>query len=74
MCNFQSKNIERELFSIKLFCDADINDPISKDSRAYEPSVDEASVQTLISFGFQEDIAIKALKASVRFPFVMCSA
>jgi len=44
--------------------DPDINDPISKDSRAYEPSVDEASVQTLISFGFQEDIAIKALKAS----------
>lgn len=44
--------------------DPDINDPISKDSRASEPSVDEACVQTLISFGFQEDVAIKALKAS----------
>ncbi|KAK8452514.1 hypothetical protein SEVIR_5G122300v4 [Setaria viridis] len=43
--------------------DPDINDPISKDSRASE-SVDEASVQTLISFGFPEDVAIKALKAS----------
>ncbi|XP_066333424.1 ubiquitin carboxyl-terminal hydrolase 14-like [Miscanthus floridulus] len=44
--------------------DPDINDPISKDSRASEPSVDEASVQTLVSFGFQEDVAITDLKAS----------
>ncbi|XP_066383178.1 ubiquitin carboxyl-terminal hydrolase 14-like isoform X1 [Miscanthus floridulus] len=44
--------------------DPDINDPISKDSRACEPSVDEASVQTLVSFGFQEDVATTALKAS----------
>jgi ubiquitin carboxyl-terminal hydrolase 5/13 len=44
--------------------DPDINDPISNDSRASEQSVDEASVQTLISFGFPEDVAITALKAS----------
>ncbi|RLN24644.1 ubiquitin carboxyl-terminal hydrolase 14 [Panicum miliaceum] len=44
--------------------DPDINDPISNDSCASEQSVDEASVQTLISFGFPEDVAIKALKAS----------
>ncbi|RLM91797.1 ubiquitin carboxyl-terminal hydrolase 14 [Panicum miliaceum] len=44
--------------------DPDINDPISNDSRASEQSVDEASVETLISFGFPEDVAIKALKAS----------
>ncbi|XP_062180355.1 ubiquitin carboxyl-terminal hydrolase 14-like [Phragmites australis] len=44
--------------------DPDIDDPISKDPRASEQSVDEASVQTLVSFGFQEDVAIKALKAS----------
>lgn len=31
--------------------------------------VDETSVETLISFGFQEDVARKALKASVRFFF-----
>ncbi|KAG2586663.1 hypothetical protein PVAP13_5NG065200 [Panicum virgatum] len=43
--------------------DSDINDPLN-DSRASEQSVDEASVQTLISFGFPEDVAIKALKAS----------
>lgn len=46
----------------------DIDDPISNDSRASEAVVvDEASVETLISFGFQEDLARKALKASVRF-------
>ncbi|KAL6848026.1 hypothetical protein ACP4OV_022154 [Aristida adscensionis] len=44
--------------------DPDINDPISKDTPTSEPPVDEASVQTLVSFGFQEGVAIKALKAS----------
>ncbi|GJN37313.1 hypothetical protein PR202_gb26251 [Eleusine coracana subsp. coracana] len=44
--------------------DRDIDDPISKDQRGSEQSVDESSVQTLVSFGFQEDVAIKALKAS----------
>ncbi|XP_020109180.1 ubiquitin carboxyl-terminal hydrolase 14 isoform X1 [Ananas comosus] len=45
--------------------DPDIDDPISNDSRASEAVVvDEASVETLISFGFQEDLARKALKAS----------
>jgi len=43
--------------------DPDINDPLN-DSRASEQFVDEASVRTLISFGFPEDVAIKALKAS----------
>jgi ubiquitin carboxyl-terminal hydrolase 5/13 len=45
--------------------DPDINDPISKDSQAAEQTVDETSVQTLVSFGFQEDVARKALAASV---------
>ncbi|EEC70038.1 hypothetical protein OsI_00623 [Oryza sativa Indica Group] len=44
--------------------DSDINDPISKDSQAAEQTVDETSVQTLVSFGFQEDVARKALAAS----------
>ncbi|XP_052166603.1 ubiquitin carboxyl-terminal hydrolase 14 isoform X1 [Oryza glaberrima] len=44
--------------------DPDINDPISKDSQAAEQTVDETSVQTLVSFGFQEDVARKALAAS----------
>ncbi|XP_073009187.1 ubiquitin carboxyl-terminal hydrolase 14 isoform X2 [Typha latifolia] len=45
--------------------DPDIDDPLSADSRTADLlSVDEASVETLISFGFQEDVARKALKAS----------
>ncbi|KAG8045863.1 hypothetical protein GUJ93_ZPchr0008g11449 [Zizania palustris] len=44
--------------------DPDIDDPILKDSQAAEHTVDEASVQTLVSFGFQEDVARKALIAS----------
>uniref|UniRef100_A0A0E0JET7 Ubiquitin carboxyl-terminal hydrolase n=1 Tax=Oryza punctata TaxID=4537 RepID=A0A0E0JET7_ORYPU len=44
--------------------DPDIDDPISKDSQAAEQTVDETSVQTLVSFGFQEDVARKALAAS----------
>jgi ubiquitin carboxyl-terminal hydrolase 5/13 len=46
---------------------ADINDPISQDPASTEGTIDEASVQTLVSFGFQEDVARMALKASVRF-------
>ncbi|KAG8053209.1 hypothetical protein GUJ93_ZPchr0001g33060 [Zizania palustris] len=49
--------------------DPDIDDPISKDSWAAEHTVDDASVQTLVSFGFQEDVARKALIASVRIFF-----
>lgn len=41
---------------------ADINDPISVERKA---SVDESSVETLVSFGFQEAVARKALEASV---------
>ncbi|KAF0916131.1 hypothetical protein E2562_000733 [Oryza meyeriana var. granulata] len=44
--------------------DPDIDDPISKGSQAAEQAVDETSVQTLVSFGFQEDVARKALAAS----------
>jgi ubiquitin carboxyl-terminal hydrolase 5/13 len=46
---------------------ADIDDPISQDPMSAESTIDEASVQTLLSFGFQEDDARMALKASVRF-------
>lgn len=45
---------------------ADIDDPISSGS-SKAPVVDEGSVQTLVSFGFHEDLARKALKASVRY-------
>jgi hypothetical protein len=58
---------------LSIFCDADRDDPISKDSRGSEQPVDESNVQTLVSFGFQEDVAIKALKASVRFSFMIYS-
>ena len=45
---------------------ADIDDPISQDPISAEDTIDEASVQTLLSFGFPEDVARMALKASVR--------
>lgn len=45
---------------------SDINDPISKEVLTSEYVVDEGSLSTLISFGFQENVARKALKASVR--------
>ncbi|KAH7679254.1 Ubiquitinyl hydrolase protein [Dioscorea alata] len=45
--------------------DPDINDPISNESLDADfSSVDESSVATLISFGFQEHVARKALKIS----------
>lgn len=47
--------------------DPDINDPISQDMNTSEllsSFVDEASVNTLVSFGFDEEVARKALKAS----------
>ncbi|XP_051223603.1 ubiquitin carboxyl-terminal hydrolase 14 [Lolium perenne] len=44
--------------------DPDIDDPISQDPMSAESTIDEASVQTLLSFGFQEDVARMALKAS----------
>ncbi|KAG5551182.1 hypothetical protein RHGRI_009572 [Rhododendron griersonianum] len=40
--------------------DADIDAPISQEAQ----SVDQSKVDTLVSFGFQEDVARKALKAS----------
>ena len=33
--------------------------------------MDQSKVDTLISFGFQEDIARKALRASVKFPYLL---
>ncbi|WOL18550.1 ubiquitin carboxyl-terminal hydrolase 14 [Canna indica] len=45
--------------------DPDIDNPISLNSHAMDHhSVDETSVGTLVSFGFQEEVARKALKAS----------
>ncbi|KAK7405177.1 hypothetical protein VNO78_06376 [Psophocarpus tetragonolobus] len=43
--------------------DPDIDNPISK-GYSSETSIDQSKVDTLISFGFQEEIARKALKAS----------
>ncbi|KAK8921317.1 Ubiquitin carboxyl-terminal hydrolase 14 [Platanthera zijinensis] len=44
--------------------DPDIDDPIHYGPRDTTPPIDETSVATLISFGFQETVARKALKAS----------
>lgn len=44
--------------------DPDINDPISQDPMPAEDTIDEASLQTLVSFGFPEDVSRMALKAS----------
>jgi ubiquitin carboxyl-terminal hydrolase 5/13 len=45
----------------------DIHNPILQDSTSPEGTTDDASVQTIVSFVFQEDVACTALKASVRF-------
>ncbi|XWS51994.1 hypothetical protein CRYUN_Cryun11dG0029500 [Craigia yunnanensis] len=44
--------------------DPDIDAPISHGALGAEASIDQSSVDTLISFGFQEEIARMALKAS----------
>ncbi|OMP04613.1 hypothetical protein COLO4_09498 [Corchorus olitorius] len=44
--------------------DADIDAPISHGAQSVEVAVDQSKVDTLISFGFQEDVARMALKAS----------
>lgn len=44
--------------------DPDINDPISHTSQNAAPSVDQSKVDTLLSFGFQEEVARKALMAT----------
>lgn len=46
-------------------CLLDIDAPISKGGGS--ESVDQSKVDTLIAFGFQDDVARKALKASVIF-------
>ncbi|KAL4312415.1 hypothetical protein GQ457_01G049530 [Hibiscus cannabinus] len=44
--------------------DPDIDAPISHGAKGTEASVDQSAVDTLVSFGFQEEIARMALKAS----------
>ncbi|CAI0375521.1 unnamed protein product [Linum tenue] len=44
--------------------DPDIEAPIPKGSQGGPEVVDQSAVQTLISFGFEEEVAKKALKAS----------
>lgn len=45
--------------------DPEIDDPVTSESQTAKLShIDEASVETLVSFGFQEEVARKALKAS----------
>lgn len=44
--------------------DADIDAPISAGTQAAEVPIDQSKVDTLLAFGFDEDLARKALKAS----------
>ncbi|KAE8672069.1 Ubiquitin carboxyl-terminal hydrolase 14 [Hibiscus syriacus] len=44
--------------------DPDIDAPISHSAKGAEASIDQSAVDTLVSFGFQEEIARMALKAS----------
>lgn len=44
--------------------DPDINDPISLVKKSAVPFVDESNVDTLVSFGFQKEVARKALIAT----------
>ena len=51
-------------------CLPDIDAPLSQEAQSSGASfVDQSKVDTLVSFGFEEDIARKALKASVKFLF-----
>lgn len=51
----------------------DIDAPISQGAGNAEALlfVDQSKVDTLLSFGFQEDIARKALKANVKFLYLL---
>lgn len=63
-----SKLITKHCCEILSLFFADTKNPISHELQAAEfPPVDESSVGTLISFVFQEYVARKALKISVRF-------
>ena len=42
-----------------------IDEPITKSQKG-APHVDQSKVETLISFGFEEEVARKALQASVK--------
>lgn len=48
------------------FC-TDIDAPLSMETQGEEVLFDQSKVDTLVSFGFQEEIARRALKASVKF-------
>ena len=50
----------------------DIDVPISQEAENAEALsfVDQSKVDTLISFGFQEDISRRALRASVKFQYL----
>ena len=43
----------------------DIDEPVTKAQKDV-PHVDQSKVETLISFGFEEEVARKALQASVK--------
>jgi ubiquitin carboxyl-terminal hydrolase 5/13 len=51
---------------------SDIDVPVSQGAHGNE--VDQSKVDTLLSFGFQEEIARKALKASVKICFLFFQA
>ena len=50
----------------------DIDVPISQEAENAEALsfVDQSKVDTLISFGFQEDISRKALRALIKFQYL----
>lgn len=44
---------------------SDINDPVSDVSQSTPASVDQSKVDTLVTFGFSEEVARNALMATV---------
>lgn len=54
-----------------IFLVSDIDAPLSQGAQC--ATVDQSKLDTLISFGFQEEVARKALKASVKFFHLLCS-
>lgn len=56
----------QERFTWKFVLCTDIDAPISQETQNAEVSFDQSKLDTLVSFGFQEDVARKALRASVR--------
>lgn len=59
-------NVGREkIFQIEYLFLPDIDAPISQGGVRDEVFVDQSKVDTLLSFGFTEELARKALKATV---------